>query len=232
MWDVEIRTKGFRINSRCFQGLLSALGLDTIYNLQRKKSDLVKKKGKVLPRDDGECSEGQLQLSPEGACPAAVLCLDSIQPSLLEMGAVDCSRFALLMRSQPRSFLENSKYLLRQHRRAHTPLSATRSPGHGPRSPFRPSVPPLCPPCPRLQGSVWRAGRALGPPEQPHSPRTAGGKPAGSRDCPSLQQHFQSLFLCDSCTEGRRRMCPVAPQCHGGESTVWHSRDTSQRSKG
>lgn len=157
MWDVERRTKGFRINSRCFQGLLSALGLGTIYNLQRKKSDLVKKKGKVLPRDDGKRSEGQLQLSPEGACPAAVLCLDSTQTSLLEMGAVDCfrRRFALLMCSQPRSFLENSKYLLRQHHRAHTPPSATGSPGHSPRSPFRPSVPPLCHPCLRLEGSIW-----------------------------------------------------------------------------
>lgn len=115
----------------------------------KKKSDLVKKKGKVLPRDDGKRLEGQLQLSPEGACLAPALCLDSIQISLLEMGAVDCfrCRFALLMCSQPRSFPENSKYLLRQRRRAHTPLSATGSPGHGPRSPFRPSVPALCHPC-------------------------------------------------------------------------------------
>lgn len=126
----------------------------------KKKSDLVKMKGKVLPRDDGKRSEGQLQLSPEGACPAPALCLDSIQISLLEMGAVDCPRrcSALLMCSQPCSFLENSKYLLRQHRRAHTPPSATTSPGHCPGSPFRPSVPPVCPPWLWLEGSSWLAG--------------------------------------------------------------------------
>lgn len=69
----------------------------------KKKSDLVKKKGKILPGDDGKRSEGRLQLSPEGACPAPALCLDSIQIPLLEMGAVDCfrSRFALLMCSSP-----------------------------------------------------------------------------------------------------------------------------------
>lgn len=175
----------------------------------KKKSDLVKKKGKALPRDDGKHSEGQLQLSPEGACPAPALCLDSTQISLLEMGAVDCfrRRFALLMCSQPRSFPENSKYLLRQRRRAHTAPSATGFPGHGPRSPFRPSVPlsPIPVAHSDTEGSIWSAGLWLwapvrgsgaGPPEPAPLPRPW----QCEQGQPSPKQHLQSHFLHDNCT--------------------------------
>lgn len=188
----------------------AALSVRLGHNLQpaKKKSDLVKKKGKVLPRDDGKHS-GYLQLSPEGACLAPVLCWDSIQISLLEMGAVDCFRlrFALLMCSQPRSFLENSKYLLWQHRRVHTPPSATRFPRHGLRSPFSHLCHPFVTHAHGSRAASAQQGFGCGQwsrtPEPVPLPShgscsSAGTKPAvGTAPAGTA---LQSLFLHDNCT--------------------------------
>ena len=46
MWDLERKIKAFRINSRCFQGLLSALCSGAIQNLQRRNQIWLKRKEK------------------------------------------------------------------------------------------------------------------------------------------------------------------------------------------